>query len=726
MYELEFTPNQAKSYQVGFDLTTEPVGDYVANTDYLSIDTWDNNSYVSNVVLDGGLQLSGDVISGTVTITTTNSISSDFVLNITMRYNDVDNSINKTISQTIQMTNNLGGLDQVIWKFDVSGDIVATRDYGTGTETLNNVTITLFPKNQNEELPGIAVGKLDEIFDLAATTVYLDSKDQQTFQSVDIVSYNYKDSNDSFIFVLSPTIKLSNEGRNADHIELVFHTTYGSTTYNAEIPWSITINKSNIPGLVLSDMYYDIIEGVKDYNFSLDYSNTGTSFSNGSVNIDYETTNYELTQEKIEKYSTLELSDTSYGYFTIENHIGLASGVNKITISPLFNFSKDPGDYKILQLVYTYNDTENGILRQINKSIRLNGGKYIKLSNLTIDSPIYYTPNSNVDIRYYPNFSIDVDTNLDTLNLEKLKMVHVTHETITGEYKLGEGGSNLAFEYINEDSLEYDDQSKKITGTFNLVIWTIPANHCFENTYGIIYEDTDSSITSNEVSASWLLKDPALDSNYIIIPTEKKITQDQLSNIQNLDTSEYISTAYTGSFTNTYVLGEEPFIDTPDKIRIKIPENIEQYFNKTLIKNGYLGKHIIEIVDCSPSSGLSGLSDGEHNEIITKTNFIDCSIKKEDSDSGLPILHYVYSLNPSTTDTPHEISCVKTGNKIVITQKVWATDLMEVIEPEYSADYWVEFSDNQVYLDPSIVTTNELSKMNFSVTYQWLMVVQEG
>ena len=145
-----------------------------------------------------------------------------------------------------------------------------------------------------------------------------------------------------------------------------------------------------------------------------------------------------------------------------------------------------------------------------------------------------------------------------------------------------------------------------------------------------------------------------------------------------------------------------------------------------MIKNGYLGKHIIEIVDCSPSSGLSGLSDGEHNEIITKTNFIDCTIKKEDSDSGLPILHYVYSLNPSTTDTPHEISCVKTGNKIVITQKVWATDLMEVIEPEYSADYWVEFSDNQVYLDPSIVTTNELSKMNFSVTYQWLMVVQEG
>lgn len=251
MYELEFTPNQAKSYQVGFDLTTESVGGYVANTDYLSIDTWDNNSYVSNVVLDRGVQLSGDVISGTVTITTTNSISSDFVLNITMRYNDVDNSINKTISQTIQMTNNLGGLDQVTWKFDVTGDIVATRDYGTGTETLSNVTITLFPKNQNDELPGIAVGKLDEIFDLAATTVYLDSKDQQTFQSVDIVSYNYKDTNDSFIFVLSPTIKLSNEGRNADHIELVFHTTYGSTTYNAEIPWSITINESNIP-----DMYY--------------------------------------------------------------------------------------------------------------------------------------------------------------------------------------------------------------------------------------------------------------------------------------------------------------------------------------------------------------------------------------------------------------------------------------------------------------------------------------
>lgn len=276
MYELEFTPNQAKSYQVGFDLTTEPVGDYVANTDYLSIDTWDNNSYVSNVVLDGGLQLSGDVISGTVTITTTNSISSDFVLNITMRYNDTDNSINKTISQTIQMTNNLGGLDQVAWKFDVGGDIVATRDYGTGTETLSNVTITLFPKNQNGELPGIAVGKLDEIFDLAATTVYLDSKDQQTFQSVNIVSYNYKDSNDSFIFVLSPTIKLSNEGRNADHIELVFHTTYGSTTYNAEIPWSITINKSNIP-----DMYYIPSENKMSTEY-IDIDTEGTDLLNAA------------------------------------------------------------------------------------------------------------------------------------------------------------------------------------------------------------------------------------------------------------------------------------------------------------------------------------------------------------------------------------------------------------------------------------------------------------
>ena len=385
------------------------------------------------------------------------------------------------------------------------------------------------------------------------------------------------------------------------------------------------------------------------------------------------------------------------------------------------------GDYNIA-ITYGYKDEINSIdeKKEVLYYMNYGVGEYINLSNLTIDSPIYYTPNSNVDIRYYPNFSIDIDTNLDTLNLEKLKMVHVQHETITGEYNLGEGGSNLAFEYINEDSLEYDSQSKKITGTFNLVIWTIPANHCFENTYGIIYEDTDSGITSNEVSASWLLKDPALDSNYIIIPTEKKITQDQLNNIQNLDTSDYIATAYTGSFTNTYVLGEEPFIDTPDKIRIKIPENIEQYLNKTLIKSGYLGKHIIEIVDCSPSSGLSGLSDGEHNEIITKTNFIDCCIKKEDSDSGQSILNYIYSLNPSTTDTPHEISCVKTGNKIVITQKVWATDLVEVIEPEYSADYWVEFSDNQVYLDSSIVTTDELSQMNFSVTYQWLMVVQEG
>ena len=267
MYELEFTPNQAKSYQVGFDLTTEPVGDYVANTDYLSIDTWDNNPYVSNVVLNGGLQLSGDVISGTVTITTTNSISIDFVLNITMRYNDVDNSINKTISQTIQMTNNLGGLDRVTWKFDVTGNIVATRDYGTGTETLDNVTITLFPKNQNDELPGIAVGKLDEIFDLAATTVYLDSKDKQAFQSVDIVSYNYNDWNDSLIFVLSPIIKLSNEGRNADHIELVFHTTYGSTTYNAEIPWGITINdKSSILDKII--WQFDVTGGIaatRDY-----------------------------------------------------------------------------------------------------------------------------------------------------------------------------------------------------------------------------------------------------------------------------------------------------------------------------------------------------------------------------------------------------------------------------------------------------------------------------
>lgn len=243
-----------------------------------------------------------------------------------------------------------------------------------------------------------------------------------------------------------------------------------------------------------------------------------------------------------------------------------------------------------------------------------------------------------------------------------------------------------------------------------------------QETFNITYTYND---TENELTDSISIPVTVSPKNmYIILPSEKEISQYEMDNIQNLDTSEYIDTAYSGSFTNTYVTGEEPFIDTPDKIRIKIPDIVEMYFYQTLVKTGYLGKHIIEIIDCSPSSGLSGLSDGEHNEIITKTNFIDCCIKRENSDSGQSISYYVYSVNPSTTDTPHEISCVKTGNKIVITQKVWATGLVEVLEPEYSSDYWVEFSDNQVYLDPNIVTTDELSQMNFYITYQWLFAVQ--
>ena len=854
MYELEFTPNQAKSYQVGFDLTTEPVGDYVANTDYLSIDTWDNNSYVSNVVLDSGLQLSGDVISGTVTITTTNSISSDFVLNITMRYNDVDNSINKTISQTIQMTNNLGGLDQVTWKFDVSGDIVATRDYGTGTETLNNVTITLFPKNQNEELPGIAVGKLDEIFDLAATTVYLDSKDQQTFQSVDIVSYNYKDSNDSFIFVLSPTIKLSNEGRNADHIELVFHTTYGSTTYNAEIPWSITITALDWELNVTGEFELELTEGDSNTGTPNTYKQSNIVFtvlprSSGIVpekfagkldeyfdfdnvyfevddhepaliqsEITVDNVEYDSSEEKITITTSLSVRTSVKGIYEsnfvqlvmpdIYNNKFYAVVPYKVTI-----LSSDPATLQILDVILTPNSTTYG---DSEGEIHVQTAVSTYISNYTLDGSKLYIAGYKVNVeRDYietvmlesenvnvsgdqisayttikwrnhvipvGNYNIAITYGYkDEINSidEKKEVLYYMNYSGGGELELTDIGYDIHDGQIisKQYTVEYDSATNTVVQVaipniyvlftaFNYTITqenlikyssvTIDSTHdeisisvgnnyavtsemdqnyitftptlSFNNisgvqeTFNITYTYND---TENELTDSISIPVTVSPKNmYIILPSEKEISQYEMDNIQNLDTSEYIDTAYSGSFTNTYVTGEEPFIDTPDKIRIKIPDIVEMYFYQTLVKTGYLGKHIIEIIDCSPSSGLSGLSDGEHNEIITKTNFIDCCIKRENSDSGQSISYYVYSVNPSTTDTPHEISCVKTGNKIVITQKVWATGLVEVLEPEYSSDYWVEFSDNQVYLDPNIVTTDELSQMNFYITYQWLFAVQ--
>lgn len=48
MYEIEFTPNEAKSYTFGFDLVAEEVGGYTFNKNNLSID-YSPKVYISSI-----------------------------------------------------------------------------------------------------------------------------------------------------------------------------------------------------------------------------------------------------------------------------------------------------------------------------------------------------------------------------------------------------------------------------------------------------------------------------------------------------------------------------------------------------------------------------------------------------------------------------------------------------------------------------------------------------
>lgn len=106
MYTLIFNPGSLDTYTIGFELTVEELGGYQCNTQFLSIDSYDNNSIV-NITLGDDISFSSNIISGSIKITFISQQTSSFTETITMRYNDSNNNINKTISQQIKMYNPL-------------------------------------------------------------------------------------------------------------------------------------------------------------------------------------------------------------------------------------------------------------------------------------------------------------------------------------------------------------------------------------------------------------------------------------------------------------------------------------------------------------------------------------------------------------------------------------------------------------------------------------------
>lgn len=106
MYTLNFNPGSLDTYTVGFELTVEELGGYQCNTQFLSIDSYDNNNIV-NITLGDDISFSSNIISGSIKIAFISQYEDSFIESITMRYNDSNNNINKTISQQIKMNNPL-------------------------------------------------------------------------------------------------------------------------------------------------------------------------------------------------------------------------------------------------------------------------------------------------------------------------------------------------------------------------------------------------------------------------------------------------------------------------------------------------------------------------------------------------------------------------------------------------------------------------------------------
>lgn len=102
MYTLIFNPVSLDTYTIGFELTVEELGGYQCNTQFLSIDSYDNNNIV-NIILGDDISFSSNIISGSIKITFISQYEDSFTETITMRYNDSNNNINKTISQQIKM-----------------------------------------------------------------------------------------------------------------------------------------------------------------------------------------------------------------------------------------------------------------------------------------------------------------------------------------------------------------------------------------------------------------------------------------------------------------------------------------------------------------------------------------------------------------------------------------------------------------------------------------------
>ena len=101
MYTLIFDSKYLDTYYIGFELTVEQLGDYQCDTQFLSVE-YDNISIV-NIILRDDISFSNNIISGSIMVTFISQQGNSFFETITMRYNDSNNNINKTISNLIEM-----------------------------------------------------------------------------------------------------------------------------------------------------------------------------------------------------------------------------------------------------------------------------------------------------------------------------------------------------------------------------------------------------------------------------------------------------------------------------------------------------------------------------------------------------------------------------------------------------------------------------------------------
>ena len=277
----------------------------------------------------------------------------------------------------------------------------------------------------------------------------------------------------------------------------------------------------------------------------------------------------------------------------------------------------------------------------------------------------------------------------------------------------------------------YSAENNTITGQVN-VGWEVHEGRGGDYQVRCLFQYSDNSFEEFEDDITsqcwtpWITMKEKIQYNYIYIPEEQVFsTYDQnlaefgkvFSNYQdhlilNLDNAE---------FTNTYVTGEQPFIDTPDDIYIPweltIPEN-----NWDKYAHALAFVHIIKIYNLEETS-LNSIADGDCSDLITDCSFLDLEVNTYNEDTTkYRYFTHIYSEKPSETPLNHIIEANKENGVITITIQLWGACQISLTKIQSNTQYYLRNSDNQIYLDPNKVTTQDLEKCTFSITTKWCVI----